>query len=167
MFQLSSGQGYVQFRDDDKSFSMERWNDGDIWFISKEELEFSISFYSRNRLEWKSYCIFENLMKLIIGRCVLNNDYDILPKDFIDLENKIITLHSDGGSNNILKFQFTSSNIIVNMFSLDNKTRDVRVRIRTSGSNYGFYYQEFEKIFMEFMTFTNQISDNNKLVKKR
>lgn len=76
-------------------------------------------------------------MKSIIGKYILNDDdknkYSILPNDFIDLENKIITWHSDSEKNNVLQLQ-----------------------LRTNGSTYEDYYQEFERFFDELFSFAYQ-----------
>ncbi len=104
-----------------------------------------------------SYIIFESLMKLIVGRFVLTGDYKdefcMLPDDFIDLETKTITWHSDSGVDNVLKLQYDEKSI--KLFIMKSKNDNVvnTVRIRTDGSSYGYYYQEFEKFFKELYSF--------------
>lgn len=145
--------------------SIEKRVDGDIWFISNSNcVNLPISFFSRNRKEWRSYDIFANLMKAIIGRYILSGayqeqEYNQLPIDFIDLEKKVITWHSDSEICNILKLHFTENEILVSIMrdsvakSSDNY---VRVRIRTSGSEYGNYYQEFERFFNDLLIFASK-----------
>lgn len=137
-----------------ESFSVENV-DGDILFESAiENFETKISFYSRNHEEWQIYVIFESLIKAILGRYILHDDdknkYSLLPKDFIDLKKKTIIWHSDSGRDNILKLQYVNNEIKISIIR-ENSQNHIpnRVRIRTSGSNYDFYYQEFEKFFSE------------------
>ena len=157
---------------DGMTFSIEKGPDGDIWFnSSNSNIKLPISFYSRNQEEWRSYVIFENLMKLIVGRYILNEDYkgkyNSLPKDFINLENKTITWHSDSGKDNKLQLQLGEKEIIVSIIrdiNDINKTYNntIKVRIRTSGSSYENYYQEFENFFGELSNFAYQVELMNK-----
>ncbi len=124
--------------------------DDDIWFsVSKGSLEINISDWSRNIVERKVYFIFESLMKSIIGRYILSGDYKSeyngLPDDFIDLDKKTIVWHSDSEADNILWLEYGESGIKVFIFG--NEKDKVLIRIRTSGSNYGYYYQEFEEFY--------------------
>lgn len=154
------------------SFSVEKGPDGDIWFNSLDSnIELPISYYSRNQDEFQSYIIFEYLMKSIVGRYLLSGDsedeYSFLPKDFIDLENKIITWHSDTERDNILQLQFRDREIVVSVVkNNDSKNKNsynsIKVRIRTSGSDYGYYYQEFERFYSELSRFAYQIESSKK-----
>ena len=156
---------------DGTSFSVEKGIDDDIWFTSNNgNIKLPISFYARNQEEWRSYVIFENLMKLMVGRYILNGDdkdeYSILPKDFIDLESKTITWHSDSEKNNKLQLQFGKKEIIVSITRDENdinRANDtIKVRIRTSGSSYEYYYHEFEKFFKELYNFACQVKPMSK-----
>lgn len=149
------------------SFSIEKGLDGDIWFNSaNSNIELPINFYSRNQDEFQIYIIFEYLMKSIVGRYLLNGDsedeHNFLPKDFIDLDNKIITWHSDTGQDNILQLQYRDKKIVVSVFK-DNNSKNsnynnsIKVRIRTSGSNYEYYYQEFIRFYNELSRYAYQI----------
>ena len=73
-------------------------------------MEIELNLSSRNYSEYQTYIIFDYLMKTIVGRYILNGDnkkeYSSLPKDFIDLEKKVIIWHSDGGTNNVLKLEY-------------------------------------------------------------
>ncbi len=157
-FELRASSGSIMISKSGKSFSIEKTLDNDILFGStNDNLELEISFNSRNRAEWGSYIIFESLMKLIVGRFVLTGDYKdefcMLPDDFIDLETKTITWHSDSGVDNVLKLQYDEKSI--KLFIMKSKNDNVvnTVRIRTDGSSYGYYYQEFEKFFKELYSF--------------
>lgn len=108
-------------------------------------------------------------MKSIVGRYLLSGDsedeYSFLPKDFIDLENKIITWHSDTERDNILQLQFRDREIVVSVVkNNDSKNKNsynsIKVRIRTSGSVYGYYYQEFERFYSELSRFAYQIESS-------
>jgi hypothetical protein len=169
-FKIKHGYNSVIIEKDGTIFSVEKGLDGDIWFNSaKANIKLPISFYSINQEEWQSYVIFENLMKSIVGRYVLNgdNEYGILPNDFIDLESKTITWYSDCGKDNKLQLQFGEKEIIVSITGDDNisdKTYNnaIKVRIRTSGSSYECYYQEFERFFNELSSFSYQVESMSK-----
>ncbi len=134
-------------------------------------IKLPISFYSGNQEEWRSYVIFENLMKSIVGRYILNGDdkyeYSFLPKDFVDLERKTITWHSDSEKDNKLQLQFGEEEIIVSLTRGENDSNrtynnTVKVRLRASGSSYEYYYQEFERFFNELSSFAYQVESMNK-----
>ncbi len=170
-YEIKYNYGNVIIEKNDETFSVEKGADDDIWFSTNNDIRFSINFYSRNRKEWQTYFIFENLMKLIIGRYILhsdnNDEYSNLPKDFIDLESKTITWHSDSEKDNKLQLQFTGKEIIVSIMRDENASKldyfnPIKVRIRTSGSKYEYYYQEFEVFFDELLNFAYQITPASK-----
>ncbi len=172
-FEIKQGYGHsIIIEKDGTAFSVEKGPDGDIWFNSASgDIRLPISFCSRNQEEWRSYVIFENLMKLIVGRYILTgddkDDYSLLPKDFIDLESKTITWHSDSEKDNKLELQFGKKEIIVSISRDENESNrtydnSIKVRIRTSGSNYEYYYQEFEKFFNELSSFAYQVESISK-----
>ncbi len=110
-------------------------------------------------------------MKSMVGRFILNGDdkdeYSILPKDFINLESKTITWHSDSEKDNKLQLQFGEKEIIVSITRDENASdrtynNAIKVRIRTSGSSYEYYYQEFERFFNELSRFAYQVESMNK-----
>lgn len=159
-------------------FSVEKKSDGDIWFNSNSNITFPIDFYSRNQIEWRSYNIFANLMKTIVGRYILSDDYkkkyNTLPKDFIDLETRKIIWHSDSNQYSSLYLHLKENQIIVSIKKDQNKKNtfsdgNLKVRIRTSGSDYGYYYQEFENFFNDLSNFAYQLnsSKNEKISKQR
>ena len=85
---------------------------------------------------------------------MLNEDnkqeYSHLPKDFIDLDKKIITWHSDSGTDNVLNLEYIDNKIIRVSLTKDKNSKEHynnSIRIRTSGSNYEYYYQEFLEFF--------------------
>lgn len=171
-FVIKHGYNSVSIEKDGTKFSVEKGPDGDIWFNSaNNNIKLPINFYSRNRKELKSYIIFENLMKSIVGRYILNGDdkdeYNILPKDFIDLKRKTITWHSDSEKDNKLQLQFGEKEIIVSITREENTSNRtynnaIKIRIRTSGSSYEYYYQEFERFFNELLSFAYQVESMNK-----
>jgi len=148
-FKISRRNHSIIVEKDNQAFSIYQSNDDDIWFsISQEEMNIELSLFSRKYLEWQTYIVFEYLMKSIIGKYMLSGDnkkvYSRLPKDFIDLENKIITWHSDSSINNVLKLEYKgNSNIKISILkSKDSKEHYINsVRIRTNGSEYEYYYQ--------------------------
>lgn len=141
--------------------------DNDVWFGSNDcEITLDLYKYSKDIKEHRIYNIFEELVKLIIGRYILNEDYSknnyMLPSDFVDLKNKVIIYHSDTGEGILKIFVDCENNKIKIVVS------DV-VRIRTSGSNYGSYYQEFLKFYRELLIYSNNLKNiniNNKILKR-
>lgn len=141
-----------------KYFNISKSYDGDIWFSSSDnDMEILIGY---DYDEFNLHCTFYDCMKRIVGNYILSGDssdtFNLLPEDFIDLENKIITFHSDLGNNNSLKLQLVDNMISISLNNnSDNKSskQGVKVRIRTSGSNYGNYYIELEKLYNELLMF--------------
>ena len=153
-FKISSVNGTISIEKDGQRFTINQASDEDIWFAtSTTELSLDIRKYSSVYSEWQTYMVFEKLMKTIVGRYMLSghnkSDAFSLPKDFIDLDNNVITWHSDSGIDNILKLDYNERIITISLLkskdALQNETNSVR--IRTSGSNYKYYYQEFLDFF--------------------
>ena len=75
-----------------KAISISIALDDDIWFNTKSNnTSITLKLGSRNDTEYQTYLIFESLMKSIIGTYFLhddNNEFSMLPSDFIDLNNK-------------------------------------------------------------------------------
>lgn len=158
------------------SFSIEKGSDGDIWFHALNDTKLLISYSSRNCIEWQCFAVFEQLMKSIFGKFVLdgefNLEYNRLPKDFIDIENKTITLHLDSNLNDYLQFTYVDDGIVVSIFRIKNdRTKNVdnsiRVRIRTNGSEYRQYYKEFEKFFVELLKLATQYKTDSEVINKK
>lgn len=166
-FEIRISDNGIILEKEGAKFSIEKRIDGDIWFCSSSSnVSLPIRFGSRNQSEYQSYTIFEDLMKSIVGRYILTGDdkdeYRRLPKDFINLETKTIIWHSDSQYSNRLQLQFGEEEIVVSITKDQtgndrSHDRAVGVRIRTSGSDYGNYYQEFEKFFCGLFAFANQI----------
>lgn len=161
-FELKCRPDGIIIEKGDKRFSIEKSSDGDIWFNAIDnDMKLSINSYSRNNEEWQSFNIFENLMKSIVGRYMLSEDYkgeySSLPKDFVDLENKTITWHSDSDNNNTLQLHLSEKELIISIVSDNYHSNVMKVRIRINGSAYGSYYQEFERFFSELHCFAYQV----------
>ena len=154
----------VTFGKESKSFSVWQSRDRDIWFDSTDnELVFEFDFSARNIQEYSSYEVFANLIRIIVGNFILENksmEYSNLPKDFIDLEQRSITWHSDSGIDNVLKLQYENQKVIFSITkSVNAKSSDVnRVRIRTSGSNYEYYYQYFLKFHRDLINLVLELN---------
>lgn len=155
----------------DKSFGIEQSVDNDIWFRSVDEnFGMEINCYLGSSIERKTYAIFEKLMKSIVGRYVLTGDYanrfSMLPEDFINLEDKTIIWHSDS-SNSTLMLQYSKESIKISIVKGLEDIHSNKVRIRTNGSSYGYYCQEFESFFQEMREFALSMSSpsNNEPVK--
>lgn len=165
-FKISRRNYAIIIQKDNQGFSITQSNDDDVWFsTSQEETNIELSLSSRNYSEWQTYIVFEYLMKSIVGRYMLNGDnekkYSRLPKDFIDLENKVIIWHSDSGTDNLLKLEYTENRTIKITIQ---KCKDSKehytnsVRIRTSGSEYEYYYQEFLEFFRHLISLEQRLN---------
>lgn len=153
-FKIRRVNGTIILEKNDNEVSVSQAVDDDIWFsTSQDESSLELKYTSRDYNEWKTYSVFEDLMKRVIGKYILNddykNEYSMLPSDFVDLENKTIIWHSDSGVDNVLKFQYDDKTIKISISkSKDSKGYETNaVRIRTSGSSYEYYYQEFVEFF--------------------
>lgn len=153
-FKISCCDGTIVLEKDNQSFEIFQGSDDDIFFsTSQDEMSFELNFSSRNYSEWQTYIVFENLMKSIVGRYILSGDnvdeYSRIPKDFVDLENKIIIWHSDSDIDNLLKLEYTNNVIKISI----SKSKEAKhyhtnlIRIRTNGSEYEYYYQEFSEFY--------------------
>ena len=173
-FTIRRSNNAIILEKDNQTFSISQGLDDDIWFSSSQnELVFDLNFSSRNYSEWQTYIVFEYLMKSIIGRYMLNGDnkqeYSFLPKDFIDLDKKIITWHSDSGTDNVLKFEYIDKKIIrvsLTKCKTSKEHYNNSVRIRTSGSNYEYYYQEFLEFFRHLWMLEQRLNKPKEEIKK-
>ena len=162
-FSIRESNGSIVLEKDNQKLSIYQSVDNDIWFSTpQDELSFKIDLASRNHHEWQTYIVFESLMKAVMGRYVLHGDHNsplsMLPKDFIDLKDSTITWHCDGGSDNILKFKFNYDNITISMSKQDEEFRRNAVRIRTSGSSYEYYYQEFTDFYRNLSNLEHRLN---------
>ena len=181
-FNISNINNIIKLEKDDKVITIGQYPDNDMWFnTSLDDISFDINFNSRNFKEWQTYIIFENLIRCMVGKYVLSEPYknELLPKDFIDIENKKIIWHSDSGLDNVLTFEYLEDVIRISINSSTNKrfSENNYVRIRTDGSEYGTYYQEFLTFFRQLTMLTvnfekvntnaiKQADETLKLVKK-
>ena len=93
-----------------------------------------------------------------------------LPDDFIDFKNKVITWHSDSGTDNVLKFEYTDNRTIKISISKYEGSKDYHnnsVRIRTSGSEYGYYYQEFLEFFRHLLVLEQRLNNKEPIVQQK
>lgn len=153
-FKISNINNVIRLEKDDKLISIGQYPDNDMWFnTSVDNISFELDFNSRNFQEWQTYVIFENLIRCIVGKYVLSESYknELLPDDFIDIKNKRIIWHSDSGLDNVLTFEYLDDIIKININSSTTKrvSENNYVRIRTDGSDYGTYYQEFLTFFRQ------------------
>lgn len=165
-FKIKLRNNSIIIQKNNQGFAITQSSDDDVWFsTSQDEMEVELCFSSRNYFEYQTYLIFEYLMKTIVGSYILNGDnkkeYSRLPKDFIDLDKKVIIWHSDDGINNVLKLEYTD---IRNIKISISKCKDSKehytnsVRIRTSGSEYEYYYQEFLEFFRHLVALEKTIN---------
>lgn len=164
-FKIRRVNGTIILEKDNNGVAISQAVDDDIWFsTSQDELSLELRLSSRNYEEWQTYLVFKNLMKTIIGRYMLNgdyqNEYSTLPEDFVDLESKTIIWHSDSSTDNVLKLEYDEKTIKISI----SKSKDVKgyetnaVRIRTSGSSYEYYYQEFTQFFHQLTILENRLN---------
>lgn len=170
-FKIKLSYNTIVIEKDNKKISINQSLNSDIDFSTLyDDITLELNFSSRIYAEWQTYMVFENLMKSIVGGYILNDDskksYSRLPKDFIDLNNKTIIWHSDSGIDNVLKFEYLDSIIKISISKCKTaKENDQNsVRIRTSGSNYGYYYQEFLYFFRQLCILEQNL--NNKKEKE-
>lgn len=164
-FNIKRSNNALLLSKDEQTFSISKGVDDDIWFgTSEEETSITIRLSSRNYLEWQTYLVFENLLKRIIGKYILEDYQDDyfprVPKDFIDFENKTITWHSDSGTDNVLTLHFDNHRITITI----TKSKDAKdhttnsVRIRTSGSEYDTFYQEFTEFYRQLWILEHELN---------
>lgn len=166
-FKISLINNTIILTKDDKKFSINKAPDNDIWFESPEDnLSFDLRYSSREADEWQTFDIFNNLMKRIIGRYYLSDDnkteFSILPSDFINIESKTVTWHSDSGTDNVLQLKYLGDIIRVTITKAPKENIYNRVRIRTDGSDYDRYHQEFTKFYQELLIFAFKINEREK-----
>lgn len=164
-FKLQRIGGVINIENAGQGIAISQAADTDIIFTASSEYqEVVINSSSRSRAEWQSYIVFESLMKSLVGRFILSGDYKSdyasLPEDFFDFEQNTITWHSDGGTDNVLRLSYSTESIVLSM----TKSKDAPsyytnvVRIRTSGSEYGLYYQEFTEFFRQLCELERRVN---------
>lgn len=165
-FLLSRYESVIVIQKKNDACLIRQTGDNDIFFsTAKEKLELELKKDSSNYEEFRIYMIFDDLMKSIVGRYMLN-DYNSgvclnLPDDFIDLENKCITWHSDGSTDNILTLEYSEEviKISITKSKVANRSAGNIVRVRTSGSDYQSYYQEFIDFYQELEKLEKSINE--------
>lgn len=164
-FNINRRNGNIIISKYDESISIFQTSDDDIWFgTNKDESSITIRLASREYPEWQTYLVFENLIKRIIGKYILedyqDDYYPSLPKDFINLETKTIVWHSDSGTDNVLTLQYSNRRITITI----TKAKDAKdhttnvIRIRTSGSEYETFYQEFTKFYHQISILERELN---------
>lgn len=145
-FMIYRENNNIVLNNSEQSICIFRTSDKDIWFSSeKNDISFEIKLNgTRNNIEKETYDIFYKLVKLIVGRYMLNdlNKNSKLPDNFIDLEQNEINLFSDTNDGNMLTICY-HKDVIKILIKKGNKALNNNIRIRTSGSMYGTYYLEF------------------------
>ena len=133
----------------------------DICFeCDKDNTLFEIN-NSRDYKERQVYDVFRTLIFEIAGNYALDEYKDNLPIDFMDFDNRIITWHSDGEKDNILKLTYSDEKILLEIIK-DIHAKDFnpnRVRIRTDGSDYSHYFEHFNALFDRLSNLTENINE--------
>ncbi len=157
-----------------QAFSICQISDNDIWFsTAQDKMNIELSLSSKNCAECQTYIVFEYLMKCIVGRYMLNGEndkkYTGLPNDFMDFKNKAITWHSDSEIDNVLKFEYTDNKTIKISISKYEKAGNYynnSVKISTSSSKYGYYYEEFLEFFRHLLVLEQSLNNKEAIVQK-
>lgn len=151
----------ISFDNDLEKILIRKFVDDDICFeCDKDNTLFEIN-NSRDYKERQVYDVFRTLIFEIAGNYALDEYKDILPIDFMDFDNKIITWHSDGEKDNILKLTYSDERILLEIIKdLNSKNFNPnRVRIRTDGSDYGHYFEHFNSLFDRLSNITENINE--------
>ena len=167
IFNIRNANNSIVLEKDDQSIVINQSVDDDIWFhIFEDTTTIELDLSSENYVENKVYMIFEFLIKSIIGKYILSDDYKSeysgLPKDFIDFENKTIIWHSDASIDNVLKLEYQNNIIKISVFKdSEEKTHSKNsVRISMNGSNYDSYYHEFLEFYTQLWILVDLLSKN-------
>lgn len=164
-FNIKRSNNSLILSKDNEALSISKALDDDIWFsTNKEETSITLRLSSRNYHEWQTYQVFESLMKSIIGKYILEgyqeDTFNRLPKDFINFEDKIIIWHSDSGTDNVLTLHYENCKITITI-TKDKKAGNHitnAIRIRTSGSEYETFYQEFTEFFRRIWILEHELN---------
>lgn len=144
-----------------EQISIRKFVDDDICFeCDKDNALFEIN-NSRDYKERQVYDVFRTLMFEMAGNYALDEYKDILPPDFMDFDNRIITWHSDSEKDNILKMTYSNERILLEIIK-DIHAKDFnlnRVRIRTDGSDYSHYFEYFNVMFDKLGNLTENINE--------
>lgn len=152
-FKIRSFNNSIILEKDEKKIAISQDSNDDIWFRTTDaETTIELKSDYTNWNEWQTFSVFDDLMKLILGKYFLydvDQKYNLLPKDFIDLENKTITWHSDDESDSKIVFQHNINSIkitIIKEKNIDDYDGNF-VKIKASNSKYKNYYKEFILFF--------------------
>lgn len=151
----------ISFDNDLGKILIRKFVDDDICFeCDKDNTLFEIN-NSRDYKERQVYDVFRTLIFEIAGNYALDEYKDNLPIDFMDFDNRIITWHSDGEKDNILKLTYSDEKILLEIIK-DIHAKDFnpnRVRIRTDGSDYSHYFEHFNALFDRLSNLTENINE--------
>lgn len=164
-FNIKRANNSLILSKDNEAISINKALDDDIWFsTNKEETSITLRLSSRNYHEWQTYQVFESLMKSIIGKYILegyqDDTFNRLPKDFINLASKTIIWHSDSGTDNVLTLQYEDYKITITITKDKTVSNHITnaIRIRTSGSEYETFYQEFTEFFRRIWILEHELN---------
>ena len=164
-FNIKRSNNSLILSKDNEALSINKALDDDIWFsTNKEETSITLRLSSRNYHEWQTYQVFESLMKSIIGKYILegyqDDTFNRLPKDFINFEDKTIIWHSDSGTDNVLTLHYEDYKITITITKDKNASNHITnaIRIRTSGSEYETFYQEFTEFFHRIWVLEHELN---------
>lgn len=155
-FNFSVNDGNYTIEKDNQKISIWQTANKDVWFGTDEnEVCLELNFRAKEFSERFMYGTFMELMKSIVGRYVLedaSNEFSILPKDFIDLKNRVIVWHSDNGNDTMLKLSYDDSVIKVSIVRGEkSRSRGTVVRVRAEELNYRDYNQEILDFFSDLI----------------
>ena len=169
-FSIKKSYGGTTIDKDDTSLSITRSATGDVYINASSDIELPVvrTWSSRRGVEeTRVYNTFAKLMITIFGKYVLddyNEEYNGLPEDFVDLENKTITWHSDGGGDSTIKLSAQKDVITISIV----KDRDINngdssriVRVRMDGSEYKNYNDFFVALYNDLLYLAEELERTN------
>lgn len=173
-FNITNFNGSIILEKDNQKISISQADNSDIWFRTMNNettIELRSDYMTWN--EWQTFLVFENLIKLLFGHYYIydiKNQYNLLPKDFINIENKTITWHSNNNDDNKIIFKHNGDSIKITMIKgKDDGYSGNFVMIKANSSKYKNYYQEFISFFKNLYNLEKDLIDlsPNKVKEKK
>ncbi len=162
---------------DDNEITIKKDLYNNIWFIGNNNKETTIDLNvgSFDYNEFKTYHIFYSLIQDIMGKYVLqdnNSEYNGLPIDFINLDDKEIICHSDCEPVSFLKMKLEDGTISISIIKekhLDSTIIKNHLKISQIDSQYGNYYNDFSTFYDQLFKYSKEIKklkENQKRLNK-
>ena len=170
-FDIDKKEVSVVLSNDNNSIRISKLSNDDIYFsTSSKNSEVIIDYYSQSYEEWQSYLLFSEFMNRLVGRYVLRDPgadkMTRLPDDFVNIEEKTITCHSDDtNDSSTLRLTFLDNNKI--KVALSRKSyRPAKIKISSRDSMYADYYRDFKRFYEAMSSIAPEAKDNDVSIKK-